>query len=74
MNDLDTLRAEKQRITDAIAAQQAEMGRMQASRPAPSKGSVALATLARQLATVTMKIRTQEMRAAKPSAEAAPSK
>ncbi len=74
MSDLDTLRAEKQRLTAAIAAQQSEMGRMQAARPAPSKGSLALATLTRQLATITMKIRTQEMRAAKPSAEPAPSK
>lgn len=57
------LLAEKQRLTDAIAAQQAEMGRKSLGRPTPSSASVTLMNLNRQLAAVTMKIRTQAARA-----------
>lgn len=60
---IDDLLAEKQRLTDAIAAQQAEMGRKSLGRPTPSSASVTLMNLNRQLAAVTMKIRTQAARA-----------
>ncbi len=59
------LLAEQKRLTDAIAAQQADMGRKQLGRPTPSSSTMLLMNLNRQLATVTMKIRTQKAREAK---------
>lgn len=66
MSDLNTeadLIVEQKRLTDAIAAQQADMGRKSLGRPTPSSASIALMNLNRQLAAVTMKIRTQAAKA-----------
>ena len=63
MSDVEDLLAEKQRLVDAIAAQQADMGRKSLGRPTPSSASVTLMNLNRQLSAVTMKIRTQAARA-----------
>ncbi len=67
MSDLNTtdLLAEQKRLTDAIAAQQADMGRKQLGRPTPSSATVLLMNLNRQLAAVTMKIRAQKAREVK---------
>ncbi len=65
MTEITDLHAEQKRLTDAIAAQQADMGRKQLGRPTPTSSTVLLMNLNRQLATVTMKIRTQKMREAK---------
>ena len=58
-NTHDDLQAEQKRLTDAIAAQQADMGRKSLGRPTPSSASITLMNLNRQLAAVTMKLRTQ---------------
>ena len=66
MSDTNTetdLVAEQKRLTDAIAAQQADMGRKSLGRPTPSSASITLMNLNRQLAAVTMKIRTQAAKA-----------
>ena len=44
----DELLAEQKRLTDAIAAQQADMGRKSLGRPTPSSASVMLMNLNRQ--------------------------
>ena len=62
-NSTDDLLAEQKRLTDAIAAQQADMGRKSLGRPTPSSASITLMNLNRQLAAVTMKIRTQAAKA-----------
>ena len=62
-NSTDELLAEQKRLTDAIAAQQADMGRKSLGRPTPSSASITLMNLNRQLAAVTMKIRTQAAKA-----------
>ena len=59
MTDVNDLQAEQKRLTDAIAAQQADMGRKSLGRPTPSSASITLMNLNRQLAAVTMKLRTQ---------------
>lgn len=65
MTETTNLHAEQKRLTDAIAAQQADMGRKQLGRPTPTSASMLLMNLNRQLATVTMKIRAQKVREAK---------
>ena len=63
MTDVNDLQAEQKRLTDAIAAQQADMGRKSLGRPTPSSASITLMNLNRQLAAVTMKLRTQAAKA-----------
>ncbi len=65
MSDVENLIIEQKRLTDAIAAQQADMGRKQLARPTPTSASMLLMNLNRQLATVTLKIRAQKVREAK---------
>ena len=63
MTDVNDLQAEQKRLTDAIAAQQADMGRKSLGRPTPSSASITLMNLNRQLAAVTMKLRMQAAKA-----------
>jgi hypothetical protein len=65
MTETIDLQAEQKRLTDAIAAQQADMGRKQLGRPTPTSATMLLMNMNRQLAAVTMKIRAQKVREAK---------
>jgi hypothetical protein len=65
MSEVENLITEQKRLTDAIAAQQADMGRKQLGRPTPTSATMLLMNLNRQLAAVTMKIRAQKTREAK---------
>ncbi len=65
MNTHNDLLTEQKRLIDAIAAQQADMGRKQLGRPTPTSATVLLMNLNRQLASVNMKIRAQKVRETK---------
>ena len=65
MIDPTELLTEQKRLTDAIAAQQADMGRKQLARPTPTSATMLLMNLNRQLSVINMKIRTQKVREAK---------
>lgn len=65
MTETIDLHTEQKRLTDAIAAQQADMGRKQLGRPTPTSATMLLMNLNRQLSVINMKIRTQKVREAK---------
>ena len=65
MTDLETMLAEKARITAEIAALSADTGPKSPGRKVPSKASTQIDLLNKQLATLNMKIRGAEARGTK---------